>query len=1484
MSPELRSNTTDSLQAEIAAGKALADKQIEEVDNADNSNQNPTDKEARIEQMVEMHIREMHKDLDEEGVKEAVRQSLEDLKKGAAKAENLTKIAKTASKLISRIGGAVNKKANLLSKFDKLSDQQRQDLMKELGSLSKERYKEVTTVLKHFTGLAIANMSSTNAVYYFDFLYKLIKKPEYLTFNENDSQQKSQLENDLVTWDPVVVREVILKSILESAGNLPHGIGGKTNVQIDQRIGHLSINKRGEAGDERQKDLMAKYGSVKNMPINERIRYYELQGQGSFDSQKMAKLQKDLALSLNAQIINMSDEDRRHIGLITDPAGEYTVEEFNEELMRFTNEAGRNPDRVNKDFDEGVWNKVTKGLRKLQTELKKNKGMSKENDEKIARISTIIDGRNALDLTQNGEKVADFIDMYKRHYDLEMQLAAEEEGEYKGLSLEDKEAKAIENVANSLRRTVLYTTSNIYRGYLASSTEPGKQYKETLTATGDVYTNPSELFKHFTSMLANLTSQANAVNKDSLLGMKFVVLGRDGFKDIYVDKNKGKKFEEGEQDTYLPTKITVSTSALKQKSNSIGAFIKELTENAKTDDKFFEAGHEFRFVSYMGGQKDSFFESVRNLVKGSMTATNIDRIYSMEDSEYISRAASVIESILKKRLGEKDWRNDGGGKFYEELFSDAAENGTPNILKTVQGFLKSSYPDLPDWQRQRVMYHALTMVFAGRFRYQQLYSYANPTRGFQGPAEDKQMFNSVFNPYARLMRFPPKADHDLALKGAMWLPSYNMPHNYKVDGVTSIDWDPFAMSEEGFDTWNSGKTEEMGRLAWDMTKYFQNDVARAHRPINELKVGGYDTLRGWRRLSNLGVIDKKLYKFGPLGGQPQYQVTYEDEDGTKKDDGIIRLWKSIENVGVNDLQAFADADILPGMIKFDGGKLKDKDAVIEFAKFLYQRYLRNDHELGKALGQGYLVGGADEGYRAKDAGDFAGLIRKRIDAMEKNLKGAADGDTNKNASSDLVSSIFKPIVYDSLTVAMGERTPLEFLYRLRSQDEQNGLRLDQELKAEFFRKNGADAMSHWHVGADLDNRPKYWDQMTDDLAFAQAELRGEVDDEILKNRLKWQKDSRWSTIYGKDFSKDTSDVNQGKGYTLDDETLTRIMTKRLRPIVTMSEGAQAGVGGDWYIGQLEQHALEMPEGNEKQKKEKAAFIESIARIQRTRTLRSEILARMGEGPRKSTGELELEAKYFKGAAGLTEDEKAVGVDTLARRLRANQAKRMKRIDWFKKMWTSGFMGSIPFMADNSEVHKIFLNSDDTVVFRSTGECSVAEHYKEILNARGDKDSNMMEMIKKYLRTGESSDWGPLKSLITHFRKQCADEIGDGEVFMPVVLDLIKVQLDLMVDKSSVRNAIGKWTSFLSPYGHSLGSEAWTYFKTHGMDAVKVREFLTTFASRGGMYPTQVEKFAKMFNGGWFDIAKELAPEYLVYIFFMLLAAYSSQAVEKEMAK
>ncbi len=592
MSPELRNNTTDPLQAEIAAGKALADKQIEEVDNADNSNQNQTDKDERINQMLEMHVREMHKDLDEEGVKEAVKKSLEDMKKGVAKAENLTKIAKTASKLISRIGGAVNKKADLLSKFDKLTDQQRKDLMRELGNLSKEKYKEVTTVLKNFSLLAIENMSSQNAVYYFDFLYKLIKNPEYLNFNGVDAPNKTALENDVVLWSKQnlsVVHEVILKALLMAArdNSLPHGIANKTADQIEERFGRLLSDRQDiDTDDAPMHELIKKYGNVKNMPINERIRYYELQGQGSFDSQKMAKLQKDLALSLNAQIINMSDADRKRIG--AEP-GEYTVEEFNEELMRFTNETGPNPDKPGTNFDKGVWDKVTKGLRKLQSELKANKGMSKENDEKIARISTIIDGRNALDLTQNGEKVADFIDMYKRHYDLEMQLMSEPGNEFSELTLEQKDAKAVENVANSLRRTVLYTTSNIYRGYLASSTEPGKQYKETLTATGDVYTNPAELFKHFTSMLANLTSQANAVNKDSLQGMKFVVLGREGFKDIYIDMNKGKEYVEEGQDPYLPRKITVSTSAQKQKTSTIGSFIKELTEHAKTDDKFFEA-------------------------------------------------------------------------------------------------------------------------------------------------------------------------------------------------------------------------------------------------------------------------------------------------------------------------------------------------------------------------------------------------------------------------------------------------------------------------------------------------------------------------------------------------------------------------------------------------------------------------------------------------------------------------------------------------------------------------------------------------------------------------------------------------------------------------------------------------------------------------------------------------------------------------------
>lgn len=1428
------------------------------------------------EMALERQINELLTGLEDDKLRDQLEKAKGSIKKAEKDAESVRKVLKATSKIVTRITKSLGQKADLfrqLDKIDQLPPEKRAKLMGRLKDLTSEQYKQVTTVLKKFMPLAATHLTGETAVMYFEFISSLIIKPDYLRFHHATSTETTQLEKDLIQWSQMhgsAYTEVLKKALIESAALLPD-IGSLNATQLNSRFADLDqaaanqtiINQTltNEALTKRNQGV-----SVEDLPLSGKIEHYSGVSTGAFEEQRNQKLLKDLSNTLGA--IDMTD--RHDLEIIGGPG--YTAKEFDNDVTNFKLQVGSG----SIDMRAEKWVKMTLGLRKLQFELKNKKGADKDADAKIARITTLIDARNALDLVAHGGRIDKFLSMYERHFALERHLAEHNEGEYSGLTPAEKESKILENCSNSFRRTTLYASSNILRGYLAGSTEPTKQYDESVAGAGDAYTNPRELFSQFVNMLSSLTSQASSLSKSALrrsdgtteYDMLFSVLGRDGMEDKYVDMTGGKSNTPDQDGHYLPKKVTIATSNLKQKKTSIASFIKELSEHAKTDNAFFKAGHEFRYISYNGGQEHPFFESVASHIKSSMTATNIDRIYAMEDSEYISRTTSVIESILQKRLAEKDWKNDGGGKFFEELFSDSASKGTPNLLKSIKGFLDSNYPDLPDWQKQRVMYHSLTMVFAGRFRFQQIFSYSNPTRGFQGQAEDKQMFNGVFSPYQKLFRFPPKWDHDFAQKGAAWLPYHNMPFNYKIDGTQKIEWDPFKMGEEGFEVFISGKHETLGRLAWDMTNYFQDDVPRALQQINVLKAGGYDTLRGWRRYANMGVIDSKLYQYQALGGPPRFVTSYTDPTtGEVKNDGITRLWKSIENVGVNDLQAFVDGDILDYMIKFSDGKLKDEEGLVKFAEFLYKRYLNDADETGHALSHEYLGHGIDPATgRARNVGDFCRAFRDRIREFSKEIKDHESPDQNAAASKRFVKAVMEPMVYDALLVTIGQRMPVEFLYRLRNQDEQNGLTLHNELKAEFFKKSAADFNKKWGVDSDLSTRTKIWDEMTDDLSYVQAELRGEVDDEILKHRKHWQHDSGWSTIYGNDFDKDTSDVNQGKGYVLDDETLARIMAKRLRPEVVAT--ATAGVGGDWYIFELQRAGVPK---------------DQIDRIEHARALRKFTLERMAAKPKLSVGERELGERLRNGK--LSEEEEVIGRKTLLQRFERNQQqKRVKRIDWFKKMWLDGYMGSIPFMKDNSEVHKIFLNSDDTLVYRSTGECGVAEKYKEILNPRGKDETNMMEMVKDYLRSGDESKWKPLKSLINGFRKSCSDEIGDPAVFMPVVLDLIKMQLDIMVDKKSVRNAIGKWKSWFDPHGHSLGSEAWTNFKTHGLSAPEIRKFLLRFSEAGGMYPEQVNSFSEMFDATWLDIMKELVPEYITYIMFMVLAAYISEATEKETSK
>lgn len=181
---------------------------------------------------------------------------------------------------------------------------------------------------------------------------------------------------------------------------------------------------------------------------------------------------------------------------------------------------------------------------------------------------------------------------------------------------------------------------------------------------------------------------------------------------------------------------------------------------------------------------------------------------------------------------------------------------------------------------------------------------------------------------------------------------------------------------------------------------------------------------------------------------------------------------------------------------------------------------------------------------------------------------------------------------------------------------------------------------------------------------------------------------------------------------------------------------------------------------------------------------------------------------------------------------------------------------------------------------------MSEQLKLILDARAPAgiDSNMLLMLKDAARKGTPETWGKLKSMGNAFRKLASDEIGDPEIFMPVFLDLYKIQLSGLANKQEVRNALGRWKMIFDKEGQSLFSKAWTNFEHHGMDAVTIRQFLLQVAKTGGMNPETMEGFASFFQASWFHVAKELIPEYLTYILAFALVSYITDSLKKANAK
>lgn len=1375
-------------------------------------------------------------------------------------------------------------------------------LRKELGTMPKEKREELLMVFQHFIPLALSRLEPDYAMAYATFIARLFTDKTYLNINSEGTQSKSRFEQDLISFAQATGPEVIqtvfrpmLASALDEIDRTPSSpiksIAGITTIEmLDNRLTELL-----PAMEISVPDAVTTRPDGSGMNLAEMVGAEKgLQSQ-SFESQRIAKLRSDVGEQLLTSLESLMPGNTT----LTIAGQQYTKEYFMDNVARFE------PQFAARWAQMSVLLEVH--LAQLEA-ISRTGGEGRKVTQEIAQVRRIIAVRNAYDfILHSGNVTGQFIPFYQRHFLLEVarvkargnpgaiDITTSSYADYDGFT-EAEKREVTTRATSAIRQSVNFMVSNIYRNYFNVIEEPRQPYREALEQGGDYTLNPTAMFTQLKNMISNLEYQARAVDAQRL-GIDFSVTAYDQVQTVYNPKL--------ERDT------TIHNSLRRQKRGaSAHDFLQELREQVIGEDEFFAAGHEFRMITHTGALEDRmFFQSVDKLLRHLMTGRNIDRIYSMEDAVFLTRTISFLETILKKRMGERGWITADEKGLYQEIFLSKGD-GQRTLILQVKEFLEEHYPQLPDWQRQRIMQHAFTMVFAARFRFQQTMSFALPAAGYQGPSQE-DVPNTHFQPFYKGFKYAAdRWDHDFWLRGAYWQPLRNMP-GYNQKGK----WDPFELGEEGHSVYKTGKHERLGRLAWDLTEHFQDDMPEAFAPVNRLKVGGYDTLRGWRRNASMGVVDKVLLNPGIRGDMAKFRAEYDvrSPDGTVTHhiDGITRVWKSIENIGVNDVQAFVDGDIT-GMIKCDeAGTILNEAAVHHFVGHLYDRYLSDTHEFGKHLTHNYLFADMNRGMfsrkdplktmytnlnlygpdarRVRSRDEFVRLFDERLKQIYAEARGGGEISRAQAAGKEATRTLLKPMLYDAQMVMVAERSPLEFLYRLQGWNEQNGLRLDSQLKARYFNNARGSFMQSLRKQTEIQPESKLakhftstdptlaqkakdstWDEMTDDLAFAQGELRGEVDEEILANRARWEEATGGGNIFG-DWSRERSLVNGGFGYAMDDATLVRIMLKKYN----MGLSQQIRDGSLSWQGALQ--ALSASGAHQ----DRVAAL----RIERVVSLRQDIIAQMGETPDVRKGddaEEKLIANYLD-----PQGQPKEGLDKegrqIAERLARNRTKRVNRARWVRRMWDEGFLGSIPFMADNSEIHKVFLNADNVMVARSTGECSVAEEYKLILDARAPESgtTNMLLMVKDAARKGTPESWGKLKSLITNFRKRSSDEVGESEIYMPVVLGLIKLQLSGLANKQEVRGALGKWgMMFGNPAGRSLFSEAYTWFEHHGMDSVTIRQYLLQFCKVNGINPDTMNDFNEFFQASWFHVAKDIIPEYLTYILAYALISYVTSSIKE----
>lgn len=1061
-----------------------------------------------------------------------------------------------------------------------------------------------------------------------------------------------------------------------------------------------------------------------------------------------------------------------------------------------------------------------------------------ERDRVEAEIWTLKSSVRTYDFVCSLESSEEFEKNYRKYYQYHLSLIP--------AGVPEREKKAAIAVAHEFRDAIHFLNNNILFGQVVNqSGDPIIEF-QTAATQGNPYVNPFTMYSKIANALTLIKTNpiSSAINGPGTTAAEPNQFARSRLGGAqWVETPDGRE------------RLVHTTEEDYQIDDSMAGFLEELEVYMKSEKDLLEGGYNFRFVINTGAQGKSrgVMDTIAAMTDQTMTAEVIDRLYASENRKELVMIQSAAQQLMISTLGEGLWKND-------ERLRALKFNSTSGIQSKLKEYIDATFRDIPAPRRQTMLQQSLNIMYATQFRYHLLMSYTTPPQTFAGVGYDSTMRNMVFDPYYSWRRFALSSDkfnHDGFMKGTYFLPKDKSALNERLKQIGLDEhYDFEEIFQEGGRAYQN--SQSIGHLAYLLSKYHVTKDGKVNNswvggPINEFKQGGIHEMRGWRFVWGIKAnLPKRYVKEDPNG--KNYSIK------TELPDAYTNVWKSLENVGANEIEGAIESWFLTQ----DGhGEHSKEERTQELMKHLYDRYFKAGSGFGEAYGYAGSAN-ADEFYRDH--------VASKIEKLKKEGK-----------EKDIPKKVLKPILYQALSTMVFERSPLEYLYRLRGQDEQNGTMLVKQIRDKFKTSPAFGMVGTAPTALSEEAWTRRWDETTGDLTFVQARMRKLVDEDIENNRVAWKaSDSDHpSNIYG-DKAAARSAVNGGKGYVIDADEIKMILIHK-----------ETGL----KIDTLAERSTALTAYN-------TADPVTKAKIDRALMLHREIKDSMMRAPAESEtdhlldqlsaevqthgklkehqfehgGTFEKLAKLMQNPHGHLDHNRQLDLVDAWRQAKQGRVTRAK---WFTEKVVEGYHGHISFMADHSPLYITYTNTDRRVVARAASDCfDGAENLKTY---RGDpfREGSFLEMLKDSVRKGDET-WGSLKSFITKNRKTYVNSIGDPDIFMPAIKDDLRIMLYALSQKGAVRtlSPIDKWSSWLDPKGHSIAAEAWTWWEAHDFNALEIRKFLIVFGKSNGFQPNQIQEFLKEFRATWGDVLKEHAIEWGSYLLVYSIATWSSKILKK----